>query len=42
MNNSKLLATTREKDRTLFFNRMHHKINKLRDQINANNPFSFE
>lgn len=42
MNNSKLLATTGEKDRTLFFNRMHHKINKLRDQINANNPFSFE
>ncbi|WP_298237840.1 hypothetical protein [uncultured Algibacter sp.] len=42
MNNSKLLANTGEKDRTLFFNRMHHKINKLRDQINANNPFSFE
>jgi hypothetical protein len=42
MNNSKLLANTGEKDRTLFFNRMHHKINKLRDKINANNPFSFE
>jgi len=42
MSSSKLLVNTGEKDRTLFFNRMHRKINKLRDQINANEPFSFD
>ncbi|OUS03466.1 hypothetical protein A9Q86_00710 [Flavobacteriales bacterium 33_180_T64] len=42
MSNSKLLVNAGEKDRTLFFNRMHRKINKLRDQINANEPFNFE
>lgn len=42
MNNSKLLVNTGEKDRTLFFNRMHRKINRLREQINTNDPFSFD
>ena len=42
MSNSKLLVNAGEKDRTLFFNRMYRKIDKLRDQINANEPFSFE
>jgi len=42
MANSKLLVNAGEKDRTLFFNKMHRKINKLRDQINANEPFTFE
>ncbi len=42
MTNSKLLIHSDEKDRILFFNRMHQKINKLRDRITADNPFSFE
>ncbi|MEW4923676.1 hypothetical protein [Algibacter sp. 2305UL17-15] len=42
MSNSKLLVNAGEKDRTLFFNKMHRKIHRLRDQINANEPFSFE
>lgn len=42
MSNSKLLVNAGEKDRTLFFNKMHRKIHKLQDQINANEPFSFE
>ena len=39
MTNSKLLVHSGEKDRTLFFNRMHQKINKLRDRITINDPF---
>ena len=42
MSNSKLLVNAGEKDRTLFFSKMHKKIHKLRDQINANEPFTFE
>ena len=34
MTNSKLLVHSGEKDRTLFFNKMHHKINQLRERIN--------
>lgn len=37
MTNSKLLAHTGEKDRNLFFNKMHQKINKLKNAINSIN-----
>lgn len=36
MTNSKLLVHSGEKDRTLFFNKMHGKINRLRDRILLN------
>lgn len=43
MSMSKLLVNAGEKDRTLFFNRMHQKINKLRDRIRIDNEtFDFE
>ncbi|MEN3325077.1 hypothetical protein VP395_15170 [Mariniflexile soesokkakense] len=37
MSISKLLVNAGEKDRSLFFNRMHQKINRLRNRINLNN-----
>ena len=40
--NSKLLVHSGEKDRTLFFNRMHQKINKLRERITIDDTFGFE
>ncbi len=40
--NSKLLVHSGEKDRTLFFNRMHQKINKLRERITIDEAFGFE
>jgi len=40
--NSKLLVHSGEKDRTLFFNRMHKKINKLRERITIDEAFGFE
>ncbi|WP_298892513.1 hypothetical protein [uncultured Psychroserpens sp.] len=42
MTNSKLLVHSGEKDRTLFFNKMLQKINKLRSQINIDNPSGYE
>ncbi len=42
MTNSKLLVHSGEKDRTLFFNKMHQKINKLRDRITINKALGFE
>lgn len=42
MTNSKLLVHSGEKDRTLFFNKMHQKINKLRERINIDEAFGFE
>lgn len=43
MSMSKLLVNAGEKDRTLFFNRMHQKINKLRERIRIDNDtFDFE
>ncbi|WP_298900389.1 hypothetical protein [uncultured Psychroserpens sp.] len=42
MTNSKLLVHSGEKDRTLFFNKMLQKINKLRNQISIDNPSGFE
>ena len=42
MTNSKLLVHSGEKDRTLFFNRMHKKINKLRERIIIDETFGFE
>lgn len=43
MNISKLIVNAGEKDRSLFFNRMHQKINKLRNRIIIeNDPFDFE
>ncbi|MDG4714751.1 hypothetical protein [Winogradskyella marincola] len=36
MTNSKLLVHSGEKDRTLFFNKMHRKIEKLKNQISLN------
>jgi plasmid maintenance system antidote protein VapI len=41
MINSKLLAHSGEKDRTLFFNRMHQKINILRERIDIEKKSSF-
>jgi hypothetical protein len=37
MTNSKLLVHSGEKERTLFFNSMFQKINKLRSQISIGN-----
>ncbi len=43
MSISKLLVNAGEKDRSLFFNRMHQKINRLRDRIIIDNEtFDFE
>jgi hypothetical protein len=43
MSISKLLVNAGEKDRSLFFNRMHQKINKLRSRIQLDNEvFDFE
>ena len=42
MTNSKLLVHSGEKDRTLFFNKMHQKVNKLRDQITIDKALGFE
>lgn len=42
MTNSKLLVHSGEKDRTLFFNKMHQKVNRLRDKITIDNTFWFE
>ncbi|MFY0629761.1 MAG: hypothetical protein JXR05_05225 [Flavobacteriaceae bacterium] len=41
MINSKLQAHSGEKDRTLFFNRMHQKINTLRERIDIEKKSSF-
>ena len=43
MSNSKLLVNAGEKDRSLFFNRMHQKINRLRERIRIDDDaFDFE
>lgn len=42
MANSKLLVHSGEKDRTLFFNKMFQKINKLREKITIDETFGFE
>lgn len=42
MRNSKLLANAGEKDRSLFFKRIHQKINKLRERIEDSEIFDFE
>lgn len=42
MTNSKLLVHSGEKDRTLFFNKMLHKINKLRSHIIIDENHGFE
>ncbi|MFD1614657.1 hypothetical protein [Gelatiniphilus marinus] len=43
MGMSKLLVNAGEKDRSLFFNRMHQKVNRLRERIILDNdPFDFE
>lgn len=39
MTNSKLLVHSGEKDRSLFFNKMHRKINSLRDRIKTESYF---
>ncbi len=42
MTNSKLLVHSGEKDRTLFFNKMHKKINQLRERITIDQALGFE
>ncbi len=42
MTNSKLLVHSGEKDRTLFFNKMHQKVNKLRERITIDQTYGFE
>ncbi|GAA4281329.1 hypothetical protein [Gaetbulibacter aestuarii] len=43
MSSSKLLVNAGEKDRSLFFNRIHHKINRLRERIRIDDDaFDFE
>ncbi len=42
MTNSKLLVHSGEKDRTLFFNKMHQKINKLRERITIDKALGFD
>ncbi len=42
MTNSKLLVHSGEKDRTLFFNKMHQKVNKLREIITIDDTYGFE
>ncbi len=39
--NSKLLATAGEKDRTLFFNKIHQKISIVKERINMNEKMTF-
>ena len=41
MSISKLLATAGERDRTLFFNTIHHKINNARDRIKMEEKLAF-
>lgn len=41
MRNSKLMVNSGEKDRNLFFNKMHQKLTKLRTQIQIDEPFAF-
>ncbi len=42
MSSSKLLVNAGEKDRSLFFKRMHQKITKLKDIIETSKSFDFE
>lgn len=42
MTNSKLLVHSGEKDRTLFFNKMLQKVNKLRDRVTLDRSIGFE
>lgn len=42
MTNSKLLVHAGEKDRTLFFNKMHKKVNALRDRITMEGAFGVD
>jgi len=42
MSSSKLLVNAGEKDRSLFFKRMHQKIDKLRNIIESSKSFDFE
>ena len=42
MTNSKLLVHSVEKDRTLFFNKMHQKVNKLRERITIDKALGFD
>jgi hypothetical protein len=42
MSSSKLLVNAGEKDRSLFFKRIHQKISKLRDIIKTSKSFDFE
>lgn len=42
MTNSKLLVHSGEKDRTIFFNKMHQKINKLKERILIDVNFQFD
>lgn len=42
MSSSKLLVNAGERDRSLFFKRMHQKIDKLRDIIETSKSFDFE
>ena len=42
MTNSKLLVHSGEKDRTLFFNKMHQKVNKLRERITIDKALGFD
>ena len=39
MRSSKLLINAGEKDRTLFFNKMHQKLGNLRSRIELNAPY---
>ena len=41
MRSSKLLINSGEKDRTLFFNKMHQKITSLKQLIQVNQPYNF-
>jgi hypothetical protein len=41
MINSKLLVNSGEKDRSLFFSQMHHKVNLIRERINIGVELSF-
>ncbi len=41
MRSSKLLINAGEKDRTLFFNKMHQKIDSLKQLIQVNQPYNF-
>ena len=41
MSNSKLLATAGERDRTLFFKRIHQKISIVKERINMDDKMTF-